>query len=144
MTAYEAGSCFVDGTPLATRAVVVSPREWRMKTSIEHLPESKQAQLQAIAALARVRGGTEYPAQVQLVVAANPCPCAKPSGDISCECTPLARRRYLSRLSGPLLDRIDVQVVLTPLRASELMGSGQTIESSVSVSSSSEKTTCTW
>ncbi|MFC6017398.1 YifB family Mg chelatase-like AAA ATPase [Plantactinospora solaniradicis] len=83
--------------------------------------------------LTRARGGTEYPAQVQLVIAANPCPCAKPSGDISCECTPLARRRYLGRLSGPLLDRIDVQVTLNPLTAAELMGAGQTVESSTVV-----------
>ncbi|HEX8628272.1 MAG TPA: YifB family Mg chelatase-like AAA ATPase [Catenuloplanes sp.] len=71
--------------------------------------------------LARTRGGTEYPARVLLVLAANPCPCAKPAGDLHCECTPLARRRYLGRLSGPLLDRIDVQVTLTPLRAADLM-----------------------
>ncbi|MER7456146.1 YifB family Mg chelatase-like AAA ATPase [Micromonospora sp. NPDC126480] len=70
--------------------------------------------------LARARGGTEYPARVQLVLAANPCPCAKPSGDTSCECTPLTRRRYLGRLSGPLLDRIDVQVTVQPIRAAEL------------------------
>ncbi|MDW5324012.1 YifB family Mg chelatase-like AAA ATPase [Plantactinospora sp. KLBMP9567] len=83
--------------------------------------------------LTRARGGTEYPARVQLVVAANPCPCAKPSGDISCECPPLARRRYLGRLSGPLLDRLDVQVTVTPLRAAELMAAEQTVESSAVV-----------
>lgn len=80
--------------------------------------------------LARTRGGVEYPASVQLVLAANPCPCAKPGGDTHCECTPLARRRYLARLSGPLLDRIDVQVTLDPLGAAELMESGSTNESS--------------
>ncbi|MFC8850334.1 MULTISPECIES: YifB family Mg chelatase-like AAA ATPase [unclassified Micromonospora] len=74
--------------------------------------------------LARSRGGTEYPARTQLVLAANPCPCAKPAGDAYCECAPLARRRYLGRLSGPLLDRIDVQVTLPPLRAAELMEAG--------------------
>ncbi|GIG86555.1 YifB family Mg chelatase-like AAA ATPase [Plantactinospora endophytica] len=83
--------------------------------------------------LTRARGGTEYPARVQLVVAANPCPCARPSGDISCECTPLARRRYLNRLSGPLLDRLDLQVTVNPLRAAELMAAEQTVESSVVV-----------
>lgn len=83
--------------------------------------------------LTRTRGSTEYPARVQLVLAANPCPCAKPAGDAYCECTPLARRRYLGRLSGPLLDRIDVQVALTPLRAAELMSAGQETESSAVV-----------
>lgn len=81
----------------------------------------------------RARGGTEYPARVQLVLASNPCPCAKPAGDTHCECTPLARRRYLSRISGPLLDRIDVQVELSPLRAAELMDSGESNESSAEV-----------
>ena len=80
--------------------------------------------------LVRVHGGTEYPAQVQLVLAANPCPCAKPAGDAYCECTPLARRRYLGRLSGPLMDRIDVQVTLLPVRAAELMESGAGTECS--------------
>ncbi|MFC0006104.1 YifB family Mg chelatase-like AAA ATPase [Micromonospora siamensis] len=83
--------------------------------------------------LARSRGGTEYPARVQLVLAANPCPCAKPAGDAFCECTPLARRRYLGRLSGPLLDRIDVQIQVNPVRAAELMEAGTAAESSALV-----------
>lgn len=83
--------------------------------------------------LTRAQGSTEYPARVQLVLAANPCPCAKPAGDAYCECTPLARRRYLGRLSGPLLDRIDVQVTLSPLRAAELMAAGPPTESSAVV-----------
>nr|QLJ99841.1 YifB family Mg chelatase-like AAA ATPase [Micromonospora carbonacea] len=83
--------------------------------------------------LARSRGGTEYPARTQLVLAANPCPCAKPAGDAYCECAPQARRRYLGRLSGPLLDRIDVQVTLPPLRAAELMETGASGESSATV-----------
>ncbi|KXK59726.1 Mg chelatase-like protein [Micromonospora rosaria] len=83
--------------------------------------------------LARARGGTEYPARVQLVLAANPCPCARPAGDVSCECTPLARRRYLGRLSGPLLDRIDVQITVPPVRAAELLATGVPTESSAVV-----------
>ncbi|MFS8477589.1 MAG: YifB family Mg chelatase-like AAA ATPase [Micromonosporaceae bacterium] len=71
--------------------------------------------------LARTMGRTDYPARVQLVLAANPCPCAKPAGDAGCECPPLARRRYLGRLSGPLRDRIDLQVYLNPVRATELL-----------------------
>jgi magnesium chelatase family protein len=83
--------------------------------------------------LRRTHGGTEYPAKVQLILAANPCPCAKPGGDVFCECTPIARRRYLGRLSGPLLDRIDLQVTLPPLRAAELMAAGQPAEPSAVV-----------
>ncbi|QLQ39809.1 YifB family Mg chelatase-like AAA ATPase [Micromonospora robiginosa] len=83
--------------------------------------------------VARTRGATEYPARSQLVLAANPCPCAKPSGDVDCECTPQARRRYLGRLSGPLLDRVDVQVRLMPVRAAELLQTGAPHESSAAV-----------
>ncbi|MFG1655679.1 YifB family Mg chelatase-like AAA ATPase [Micromonospora chersina] len=83
--------------------------------------------------VARSQGSTEYPARTQLVLAANPCPCAKPSGDAACECTPLARRRYLGRLSGPLLDRVDVQVRLPPVRAAELLQTGTPSESSATV-----------
>lgn len=83
--------------------------------------------------LARSRGVAEYPAKVQLVLASNPCPCAKPSGDPACECAPQARRRYLARLSGPLLDRIDIRVELHPLKAADLMAATGPAESSAVV-----------
>lgn len=70
--------------------------------------------------LRRVRAQTVYPARFQLVLAANPCPCAKPAGDRYCECSPLTRRRYLGRLSGPLLDRVDLQVRLDPVSSAHL------------------------
>lgn len=71
--------------------------------------------------LARAGGVARYPAAVQLVLAANPCPCASPSGDSACVCGSSVRRRYLGRISGPLLDRIDIQVELLPVRASALL-----------------------
>ncbi|GAA4530681.1 YifB family Mg chelatase-like AAA ATPase [Brachybacterium paraconglomeratum] len=66
--------------------------------------------------LHRSRGVTRYPARFQLVLAANPCPCgmAYGKGD-RCRCTPLQRRRYLARLSGPVLDRIDMRVEVRPV-----------------------------
>ncbi len=69
--------------------------------------------------LARAAASTCYPARVQLVLAANPCPCGERGGN--CVCTPLARRRYLGRLSGPLLDRVDLQIDLLPVRAAQLL-----------------------
>lgn len=69
----------------------------------------------------RAAGETTFPARVQLVLAANPCRCAKPAGEVICVCTPLARHRYLGRLSGPLLDRIDVQIRLEALTTSALL-----------------------
>jgi len=51
-------------------------------------------------------------------LAANPCPCAKGAvTGTACSCTSAAKRRYLARLSGPLLDRVDVKVELLPVSA---------------------------
>ncbi|GAA4816291.1 YifB family Mg chelatase-like AAA ATPase [Tomitella cavernea] len=61
--------------------------------------------------IARRDGVARYPARFQLVLAANPCPCA-PAKDVDCVCTPTVRRRYLGRLSGPLLDRVDLRLML--------------------------------
>jgi magnesium chelatase family protein len=71
--------------------------------------------------LARANGIVVFPAQVQLALTANPCPCARPAGESGCECPPNAKRRYLRRLSGPLLDRIDIQLELTPMNAALLL-----------------------
>lgn len=64
--------------------------------------------------LARRDGVVRYPARCLLVLAANPCPCAPPD-ERDCTCAPSARRRYLGRLSGPLLDRVDLRVAMRPL-----------------------------
>lgn len=63
--------------------------------------------------LTRRDGMARYPARFQLVLAANPCPCA-PAHDVDCVCSSLVRRRYLGRLSGPLMDRIDIRVQMDP------------------------------
>lgn len=65
--------------------------------------------------LARRDGVVRYPARCQLVLAANPCPCAPPD-ERDCTCAPSARRRYLGRLSGPLLDRVDLQMAMRPVK----------------------------
>jgi magnesium chelatase family protein len=80
--------------------------------------------------IARSGGQARFPARFQLVLAANPCPCASPAGDADCACTATARRRYLSRLSGPLLDRIDLHVWLMPVAAADLLGDPLSAESS--------------
>ncbi len=71
--------------------------------------------------VARRDGVARYPARFQLILAANPCPCAPPR-DADCICAPAARRRYLGRLSGPLLDRVDLRVRLQTVSTSALMG----------------------
>lgn len=66
--------------------------------------------------LARRDGVARYPARFQLVLATNPCPCAPPR-EFDCTCSPNAKRRYMSRLSGPLLDRVDLRVRMRPITA---------------------------
>lgn len=83
--------------------------------------------------LARAHGVTRYPARCQLVLAANPCPCATAAGDHNCSCPAAVRRRYTARLSGPLLDRVDIQVELPPVRAAALHTDDGTGESTAVV-----------
>jgi magnesium chelatase family protein len=95
---------------------------------LDELPEFGRSALEALrqpleegsVRIGRSKDLVSYPARVQLVTAANPCPCAKPGGDSFCECSPTVRRRYLSRLSGPLMDRIDLHVELFPVTSAGL------------------------
>jgi len=68
--------------------------------------------------IARSSGQATFPARFALVLAASPCPCtatiAAAREGTACRCSPAARRRYLGRLSGPLLDRVSVKVSLQP------------------------------
>lgn len=66
--------------------------------------------------LSRREGTIRYPARFQLVLATNPCPCA-PARDVDCQCAPQVRRRYLGKLSGPLMDRVDLRVRMRPITA---------------------------
>jgi magnesium chelatase family protein len=66
--------------------------------------------------LARRDGVARYPARFQLVLAANPCPCA-PTDPRDCTCSGSAQRRYLGKLSGPLTDRVDLRVEMHSERA---------------------------
>jgi len=69
--------------------------------------------------VARAGASIRFPARFQLVLTANPCPCGLGTGGgADCRCTPMQRRRYASRLSGPVLDRVDIrQAVVAPSRA---------------------------
>jgi magnesium chelatase family protein len=71
--------------------------------------------------LVRSQGTVSYPASVQLVAATNPCPCGGINGS-GCRCRPDQVERYRSRLSGPLLDRVDVQVELVPVGHDVMVG----------------------
>jgi magnesium chelatase family protein len=81
--------------------------------------------------VARSAMTARFPARFTLVLAANPCPCARTSATgAGCTCSPLVRRRYLARLSGPLLDRVDVKVELRPVSRAELLCDRQLAEAS--------------
>lgn len=98
---------------------------------LDEAPEFSTAVLQTLRqplehgelVLHRAAGTARYPARFQLVLAANPCPCGQAVGKgLACTCRSEQRRRYFGKLSGPLLDRVDLQVELSPARAGSSAG----------------------
>ncbi|EKX59986.1 YifB family Mg chelatase-like AAA ATPase [Streptomyces ipomoeae] len=84
--------------------------------------------------IARSAGVVRFPAKFLMVLAANPCPCGRFSRtDDLCECPPAAIRRYQARLSGPLLDRVDLRVEVDRVTRSELSQSAARGESTAVV-----------
>jgi magnesium chelatase family protein len=104
---------------LAHRGVLFLDESAEFAPSV--LDALRQPLEEGVVRLRRAGGETVYPAQVQLVLAANPCPCARPGGDRDCQCSSIVRRRYLAKLSGPLLDRVDLRVTLEPVRPAALL-----------------------
>lgn len=83
--------------------------------------------------ISRATGRVTYPASFMLCCAMNPCKCGYYGSTVrSCTCKPADRQKYLSRLSGPLLDRIDIQIEVSALSYEELSG-GEKAESSAAV-----------
>ncbi|KPL14002.1 MAG: magnesium chelatase [Bacteroides sp. SM23_62] len=71
--------------------------------------------------ISRAKFSIEYPASFMLVASMNPCPCGYYNHpDRECECPPGAVKKYLSRISGPLLDRIDIQIEVMPVPFTKL------------------------
>ncbi|AVZ75557.1 Mg chelatase-like protein [Streptomyces lunaelactis] len=84
--------------------------------------------------VARSAGVVRLPARFLMVLAANPCPCGRHTlHGAGCECPPSAVRRYQARLSGPLLDRVDLRVGVEPVDRSDLLGRGGRGESTAAV-----------
>jgi magnesium chelatase family protein len=108
---------------------------------LDELPEYRRDVLEALrepletgtVSIARAAWQGGFPARFQLVAAMNPCPCGY-AGDPNgrCRCTPPIVRRYLARVSGPLLDRIDLHVDVPRLEYAALMPAGAS-ESSMAV-----------
>lgn len=96
---------------------------------LDELPEFRRDALEALRSpleegaisLVRSSGAYRFPARFQLVAAFNPCPCGNLGNSRKgCRCGPDAVRRYRGRVSGPLLDRIDLQIEVGPVRARDL------------------------
>lgn len=84
--------------------------------------------------LGRCELSVKYPARFQLVLAANPCPCGLASTPRSkCTCTPMAIRKYGARVSGPILDRIDIQSRILPVRQCLADKQSMDVDSSLTV-----------
>ena len=71
--------------------------------------------------IARSIGNITYPSRFLLVLAANPCPCGKFAGrGLGCSCSSVQVRRYLGKLSGPLMDRIDMRITVEPVGRADI------------------------
>ncbi|MEU8681352.1 YifB family Mg chelatase-like AAA ATPase [Streptomyces sp. NPDC048611] len=84
--------------------------------------------------VARAAGMMRMPARILLALAANPCPCGRhgTTGG-GCECRPSSVRRYRARLSGPLMDRVDLRIVVEPVARAELIALGRGAETTAAV-----------
>ncbi|MEL6137338.1 MAG: YifB family Mg chelatase-like AAA ATPase [Cyanobacteria bacterium J06628_6] len=80
--------------------------------------------------ITRTRQSVEFPSQFTLIASTNPCPCGYFGDSVHpCTCTPRLREQYWAKLSGPLMDRIDLQVVVNRLKPEEMMQQPQGEES---------------
>jgi magnesium chelatase family protein len=98
---------------------------------LDELPEFKRHVLEVLrqpledgqVTIARAISSLTYPARFMLAAAMNPCPCGFATDPVkACSCTPLQIQRYLARISGPLLDRIDIHIDVPPVKHRELAG----------------------
>lgn len=87
-----------------------------------------------VVTISRLRSKVQYPSSFMLVAAANPCPCGYYGEGDRCTCTVGARMNYMSRLSGPVLDRIDLQLWLHSVDPSRLVRRNAREETSAEVS----------
>jgi magnesium chelatase family protein len=99
---------------------------------LDELPEFRRSALEVLrqpledgfVTVCRHRAHLRLPARFQLIAAMNPCPCGRTGSALACRCTPADVRAYLSRLSGPLLDRIDLHAFVPPVVFDDMSGPG--------------------
>ncbi len=101
---------------------------------LDELPEFSRNSLEAlrqpledgVVSVTRIQAQSRYQARCMLVASMNPCPCGFYGSRVKqCRCNPNEIRRYLDRISGPLLDRIDIQVEVDAVRVEEIQSTGQ-------------------
>ena len=101
---------------------------------LDELPEFQRTVLEVmrqpledrVITISRARFTVEYPASFMLVASMNPCPCGYYNHpEKECTCTPMMRQKYMSRISGPLLDRIDIHIEVVPVPFDKLSGKEQ-------------------
>lgn len=106
---------------------------------LDELPEFQRGVLDALRQpmeerrvnLSRISGNVTYPSDFMLVAAMNPCPCGYYPDKNRCRCTETRVRQYTGKVSGPILDRIDLCVELQPVDVVSLQGSGKSESSAV-------------
>lgn len=109
---------------------------------LDELPEFKRTVLEVMrqpmeerrVTISRAKVSVDFPASFMLIASMNPCPCGYYNHpEKECTCAPIMVQRYLNKISGPLLDRIDLHVEVTPVSFTELSGSGYSGESSAQI-----------
>ncbi len=97
---------------------------------LDEFPEFKRSVLEAlrqpledrVVTISRASGSFKFPARFQLIAAANPCPCGyKNDPKKECRCSPVEIKRYERKLSGPILDRIDINIFVNPVNPDDLV-----------------------
>ncbi|HBM81649.1 MAG TPA: magnesium chelatase [Clostridiaceae bacterium] len=85
------------------------------------LEDLRQPMEDGVVSISRVNGAVTFPCSFMLVASMNPCPCGFFNDPVKeCTCTPTAIKKYLSKISGPLLDRIDIHIEVSPVKYDEL------------------------
>lgn len=97
---------------------------------LDEAPEFQQPALEVLrqaletgeVSISRSAGVARFPARFQLLLAANPCPCGNAlNPKVSCTCSVAARQRYMNKLSGPLLDRVDIRLQIQSINATQAL-----------------------
>lgn len=106
---------------------------------LDELPEFKRTVLEVmrqpledrVITISRAKSTVDYPASFMLIASMNPCPCGFHNHpEKECVCSPGMVQKYLNRISGPLLDRIDIQIEVTPVNYEKLAATAKTEPSS--------------